>query len=304
MIAQLVLVIAVAGAVYFALNWWTSRQNYSRLTVVERANLRMAAEAEAARGKRSLWKRFADTARDRGWRGDPAVLLTISTFAYLILIVALQAFGVGDIVSLALGLPLALLGGQVASITARARYKRAFDRQLSRLFALVAARVKAGESLQTALEAIVRNQPDPMGTEMGQALDGAVGDKDLITAMEKVAEKFPSRAMNLFIAALRLNQKQGTELAPALMSAAHGLEKDFELAAESEAEVSQARAEFFAILAILAFITVTSISSSDGETIKAYLSPMGAVVFSVVGANFALGLFRINRIFAKARGDR
>ena len=169
---------------------------------------------------------------------------------------------------------------------------------------IIAAQIEAGDSINRALDKTVLMVEDPLRREFAAALAQMVGTTTLTTALRSVAVTYPSRAMDLFLAALEIDETMGAKLAPTLRQAQTTLERQFDLAAEATAEISQAKAEFFGITIVMALVAFGMFTSSEGIAREAYASPLGIAVLTGVVANYVFGIVRTARIFGRAkRGD-
>lgn len=297
----LVIALLAGGVAYFAANWFFAARQVAKMTELELRQARINDETRQ-RSKRSLAERFRLRVRVLGWRGDLAPVLVLLTFMYLLCAVALSVIGFDGLIGVALALPVAAVAAYVAATTITARRKRQFNVQLIQALDLLASQLRAGAGPNRAIEMVLPSLPDPLRSELSGALDQSRAARPLADAIGDIGERYPSRAMSMFVAALKIDQEQGGKITDALEQAAASVRKDFELNAEALAEISQDKAQFFGIVGIVVMIGIYTFSQGDEQTREALTSTMGLTALGLGFANFAFGVFRTLRLFAKARG--
>ncbi len=292
--------LAAAGAAYFAVQWLQATRELAKRSDLER---RRAAIEHANRERVQVRTRIRAFAAKNGWSGDLTVVGIALIFLYCLVIAALSLISVSGWLAPILGLPVsAFVVAWGVSSTAHRR-RTAFNSQLIQALDLLVTQLQAGTSAALALERIVPNLPDPLRTEFDQALVRKRANMELSTAVSEVADRYPSRAMAMLVAALRIDEQRGAKMAPALEQAAHTVRREFELRSESDAEVAQERMQFFAIVGIVGGIVLYSFTSSSDFQREALVSPTGLAIVGLGAANFVFGIFRVLRMLQKAKGE-
>jgi Flp pilus assembly protein TadB len=295
--------IAVAGTTFFLLNWFGEVRRYRSMTRLERLDAQIDEEQRLIE-RRSVGETVNEFAVGWGLQGLWAPALGLVTVLYLTLASVLALAGISDLVGGLVALPVAAVSGLFALRASKRREEVRFRKQLLQAFGIIAAQIEAGDSINRALDKTVLMVEDPLRREFAAALAQMVGTTTLTTALRSVAVTYPSRAMDLFLAALEIDETMGAKLAPTLRQAQATLERQFDLAAEATAEISQAKAEFFGITAVMALVALGMFTSSEGIAREAYSSPLGLAVLTGVVANYVFGIVRTARIFGRAkRGD-
>lgn len=289
--------ICVGFAAYALVGWYYAHSALRSMTAIERANAQIA-DARRKETRPKPKERLQQELARRGYRGDLTPVLAAMTFVYLISILILRALGVGDLVGVAIALPLSL-GVAVAGLSQMVtRRRRKFNVQLLQALTLLAAQVEAGNGAQRAIEQIIPSLQDPIRAELAATMDATVASKDLVGAMRDLERRYPSKAFRMFIAALEIDQAKGGRLEPALRQAAATLQRDFDLSKEAQAEISQTKAEFVAIVGIIGLITVSMVVGGGQTARDAYFNPVGLIFVVIALANFGLGIARALKIFA------
>lgn len=294
----LLLAAAVGASAYFLVSYALTRASYRKVSRIDLAYMAIR-EAEAKQGF-NLKDRLVERLRLAGWSGGLAPIVTATGFLYAACVLAVSVAGVNQNLAIVLGIPLCF--GVVFLVVLRISSKRqlAFQRQLMPALSMLAAQIESGNGAERSLEQILPSLEDPLGEELHNALAATV-TMDLVAALREVGRRYPSRAFMLFLAALEIDQIQGGALAPALREASMMLQRQFELIQEAQAELAQAKMEFYGVLGIVSFITIPLLTSDDPTVRSAYYSPTGIIVLLFASLLAAAGIWRAMRIFGQAK---
>lgn len=300
---SLVTLAAVCAAAlgYFSIRWLQFRRGYAALSETEKRR----AEIAAIRGldkNVSLRERLQLETKKLGLGDNAFPLYAGAIVGYL---------GVAAPLSVQLPLWMALLAafpgaavvGYVATaMLARARRKN-FNRQMIDLLDLTVSQIQGGVGAERALNIVVPQMPDPMRSEMTRALAAGQAGKDLVGAMKELSQRYPSRAFDMFVAALEIDRAEGHAIAPALSQAAALLKQDFTLAAEANAKLGQVKNEFYAVAFIISGIAVYLIVGGPESVRQAYTTLGGWIVIGLAVANAAAGFARFRKKINSLVGD-
>jgi Flp pilus assembly protein TadB len=295
--------IALIGvSVFFFYQWIATSAAVKKMTVIERANAEIADSRR--RYNRSSWRERAAAAISEAGLGENIALpLAAWLLLDLLIIVALTVVGVGGIFGAIVSFPVSGATVVLVTGTLAARKRRAVNRQLVQCLQLIAGQLEAGNGAMAALESVIPSLPEPLRGEIMAALEVSGVNSDIVVTFRALAEKYPSRSLNLATAAFEVNRDEGGQISPAIRQAADTLMKDRELNEETDAEISQTRSEFWVIVGTIAFIVILMFMSQARNATDPYENPGAIVALTVAGANFAFGIFRGLRIFAKAKGS-
>ena len=299
-LTTMLIALTCAGAAYFVVEYLLTRTSYRRLAKSKIQLAYMAIE-EAERSTAVSWKdRVAARLSIAGWSGGLTPILIATGFLYAICVVVLSVLGVNDALGVFAGLPVC--AGVVYLIVIRIASRRnlAFQRQLMPALGMLAAQIEAGNGAERAIEQILPALEDPLGAELGAALASTV-TMELVQALRQVEIRYPSRSFTLFLAALEIDRLQGGALAPALREASQMLQRQFDLAEEAQAEVSQAKMEFYAVGGIVGLIAFSLLSSDDPFMRDAYTSSAGIVALVISATLIGTGVLRAMRLLKKAK---
>jgi Flp pilus assembly protein TadB len=302
-IILLLLGVLLAAFVYFGINYLRAASTYRASTKIQRwtATIEESKERESRGDLPGRIQRYLSL---RGWNGNVLPLVAAALLLYTFCAILLNAAGIHSVFNALASFALAWV--IIVTINRRIYEKRRekFRRQLMQLITMMATQIQdIGTGPQRALAQLVPQLEDPLGTEMANVLAQVSATRDLVGALTELETRYPSRAFSMFIATLEMSESVGgVGIASALRRVAAILNRDFELNEEANAEVAQTRSEFYAVTAIIAFICFVLFEKSGSTNRAAYESPMGIVGLIIGIGNYIIGLFRVRKALASAKG--
>lgn len=119
-----------------------------------------------------------------------------------------------------LGLPVAILLAVAVAIilpvivlaAIREERTKKLVNQLPDALDLMARGLKAGHPLNTSIATVAETMPDPIGTEFGIVVDLVTYGDDIVTAMNKMAERNPNEDFRYLAAAIAIQHGSGGNL--------------------------------------------------------------------------------------------
>lgn len=297
MTPTLILAALTSGAaVYFFVQWITGRRLAATLTEIERRSIEIA-DSQKRERRRTLKHYVEDLARSVGWEGDLVPVGLAWALFYLFLAAAATLVGASTPVAAIAALPLSF--GIIFMFFARrnAQAQARFATQLVQALELLSSQVKAGSSPAAALNEILPSLDDPIRSELARVVEQVRATRPLDEAVAEVGERYPSRAMTMFVAALSISNEKGAQITAALDRAAEMVRSQTELVSETKAELAQDKGQFYGMVAVIGFIVFYMVTGGAGEALR---TPLGLMVIAVFGGNFLLGVWRALRIMSKA----
>lgn len=286
--------LATLGATYFLLSWLYEVLRLRKMTYIEVRNAQIAQELQRER-QSSQREQFRRWLYQAGFGGDPAPLAMGVAFGYLLLASVLSLLGFSAGVATVIALPLSAAGALFFISRKRRKMYENSTQQILQLLRSVVTYLESGSTPQQAFNKAAVLLENPLRDDLLSALASRVAAEPLAQTLQPVANKYPSQAMTLLIAAMEINDQVGAKLAPTLRQAANVVEQQLELAAEATAEVSQAKGEFIGVTVIIGAVGVMMILTSGEAARGAYTSLIGIVALAFGIANFALGVWRTMR---------
>lgn len=227
-----------------------------------------------------------------------AVVLVAACCAVAAILLNLNMFAtIGLIVGGSLG---ALL---VAARRAAIQSIRAFEKQLLTGINLLITQLDAGHGFRRALERVATVVDDPLQKELRWVVSQLALYVPLPEAFRQLYQKYPIEAMRTLVVALDVNEaSSGAKMVPILRSISASLDEEFRLRSEADSEVAQAKYEFNAIIALVVLMWAGALVTDVFR--DAIFTPVGLFFSGVAWVNALVGIWRAQRMFAYASGNR
>ena len=285
------------GSIFYLGEWVRSWFKVRNMSYVDRANLQRETEVRNERKylKKSILRK---TIEDMGYFNDNASLVIGFLFLYIGISAVTSILLSNQSLSLLGSLPLTfVVVVSFKSYVVRRRREKA-TKQILQVLRQVITYLESGNPPVTAFNKAASLADNPLRDDLYECLNSIVGNIGLGEAMRPLLLKYPSAASRLLVAALEINDIQGSQLVPTLRQAENSAKKQSELAAEAVAEISQAKGEFIGVSVVIGLIALSLLSS----TTKAAYSGVGTSIILFLGvANYAIGVWRTLRVFNKAK---
>lgn len=293
-------VAATVGFAYFLFVYIYNKIAMRKLGYVALRNAQIAEELYLER-RGSRKERIARWLRDAGYDKDPWPLALLGAGSYFFLAAGLNLVGVSPVLALIVAAPGALVVAMIVIKTTKRRADARIPQQTVQLLRNAVTHLESGSTPQQAFQKSAQLLDNPLRRELLDALAARVGTEPLAHTLQPIADRHPSQAMSLMLAALEVNDKVGSRLAPTLKQAELVVEQQLELSAEATAEVSQAKGEFIGVATLIGLIGLAMVAAAGESAREAYLSPLGLFALTLGIGNFAFGVFRILRTLNKAK---
>ena len=142
---------------------------------------------------------------------------------------------VGGALALGIGGPLAYLNFQAGS-----RVKK-ISLQLPQALEVMVRSLEAGHPIPTSINLVGRELPDPIGSEFGMAADEIAYGATLEQAVGRIADRCRHQDVDLFAAAIRLQEKAGGNLTGLLKTLARTVRERHKMRLKIRAASSEGR---------------------------------------------------------------
>lgn len=300
MILVLLLGLFAGAGTFIGLTWISAEIAWRRLNPLQQREVLMN-EPVVDPSVGSPIKRLYRWAARRGFVTTLDETLLTVTGIYLSFLLAGAVFSISPIVTSVCALP----GAVVVTIS---RNRRRIERveaelrsQLLTVFESLAGMIEGGDTVPGAVSKLAGRVEEPLRGELIALSNSYAVRSSLVPGLRSMIERHPSRPLRLLLSAVEVDEELGVRLVPVLRQAGAMLERDHELAAESLAELSQARSEFVGISVVIAGVAVMMAVGARGATGNAYATPLGLIGVSVGVANYLWGISRTLKIFRKAK---
>lgn len=212
------------------------------------------------------------------------------------IIYALVTFGVGFLIW-----PRDVFGGLLFSVLAlfalnlyynfeAKRRTKTLEKQLTLMLSSLSANLRANQTPQSSLIAIADDIPSPLGDELKLVKSDLELNVPLNNALDKMAERVPSREIKFLVAAIEIAIDSGADLEPQLVI----IQEIVDNRTRIQQRLSSALASVQPALLVSGIIIPAGLIFSfysDPANKAFWLSFYGLVAAGVVGFLYALGLF-------------
>ncbi len=239
---------------------------------------------------------FQSWIRQSGIRLSPAAVLLISLVSgALILFLALSDNRLGFFLSLAAAAIGAAMPFAWVALK-RSRRKKQFSAAFPNAVARMASSLRAGYSLQMAVEALVEDSGTIISDEFRKVLTEMEIGQGFEVALQKMLERIDTPDLRLFIASVTIQRESGGNLAELLDNLEGTIRERFELQKELEAATSQAKLSGTVLSLLPVFVGFFVFLINHDYILFLFQDPAGKKLlwFSFTGQ--CLGIFTIFKI--------
>jgi tight adherence protein B len=198
----------------------------------------------------------------------------------------------------AAGLLVGLLGWQLDAWRV-ARIKARIETQLADAIDLMVGALKAGGSVMSALENVVRESRPPLRQQLEDVLGRIRLGDDPQAALAALTRRVPVETFLLFASALAVHWEVGGSVAGTLSTVGRAIRDRIELSRRVGSLTAQARFSVFAIMVVTYFIAVI-IWRNNPDRMRMFLATTvgqvliaGAVVLQALGVVWSILLSRV-----------
>lgn len=214
-----------------------------------------------------------------------------------VLLRACAAVAMGALVSLVIGWPGFLVGavlGWLLTMVYRSirasRRANLFAEQLPDALQLVIGALRSGFSLPQALDAVVRESPEPVAAEFGRALAEHRLGADLSDALEAVVHRTSSDDLNWAVMAIRIQREVGGNLAEVLQTTVDTIRERARLRRHVRSLSAEGRLSAWVLIGLPILLGLFLFSFRREYLRPLYTEPVGMAMLLVGVGLLALGV--------------
>ncbi|MBW7850745.1 MAG: type II secretion system F family protein [Rhodospirillales bacterium] len=210
--------------------------------------------------------------------------------------VATKMFAVPWAVAVGLGLVAGLLVPVIGIAGLRRRRLVRFQQQLPEAIDMIVRSLRAGHPISTAIGAVAREMPDPVGSEFGLVFDEMTYGLDLREALVNLGARVPVSDLRYMIVAVRVQYGTGGNLAEVLSSLSRVMRERARMHHKITALSAEGRFSAL-ILTILPFFTAGLIAYLNPDYYRSVMSDP-AFPFLIGGGltGLVIGIFVMHRL--------
>ena len=175
------------------------------------------------------------------------------------------------------------------------RLKR-FERQLPDGLAMVSGAMRAGASLNIALESLVKEQPAPLSQEFELFLKEQRLGVDFELSLKDMEKRIPLQDFNMLVTSLLINREVGGNLAETLETLGETLRRKEMMEGKIEGLTAQGKLQGIVMTGLPVFLGVLLNFMEPEAMSKLWTTTIGWIVLTIIVTMEAFGYFVINKI--------
>jgi len=222
-----------------------------------------------------------------------------------VILVVVMLFGAGaaagayfwqdQLLSLGLALGLASLPLFYIRFLRRRRLK-AFAKQLPYALDMIGSSLRAGHSLQRALQVLIAESPDPLGGEFRTVMEQTRIGLPLPRALEELLHRVPEEDLRLLVAAIRIQSQTGSSLSEIVSRLAEIVRARQRLFLQVRALTAQARMGGTLVGVLPLFVLSAFMLIEPGYATTLIYDPIGFRILRIALVCDALAFVWIKRL--------
>jgi tight adherence protein B len=196
----------------------------------------------------------------------------------------------GELLPACLGMLLGMLAALGVLFYLRHRRLKAFDDQLPEVMDLVARAVRAGQSLEQAIDLIAKSGLEPAAREFGICARQLAMGLSMEATLRSLVDRIPLRELRLFSAAIIMQRRTGGSLANTLERFARAMRERHGYRRQLLAATAAGRWSSRVMVAVAVFLLIY-LFGFQPEYIHSFISSRtGQIVFAIALVLQAIGV--------------
>lgn len=175
------------------------------------------------------------------------------------------------------------------------RLKR-FEEQLPDGLTMISGAMRAGASLNIALEGMVKEQPAPLSQEFELFLKEQRLGVDFELSLKKMEERIPIQDFSMLVTALLINREVGGNLAETMETLADTLRRKAMMEGKIEGLTAQGKLQGIVMTGLPIFLGILLNFMEPEAMSKLWTTTIGWIVLAIIIVMEAMGYFIINKI--------
>ncbi len=170
------------------------------------------------------------------------------------------------------------------------------EAQLPDALIMLTGGLKAGASLNMALESLVKEQPAPLSQEIALLVRQQRLGVDFDVCLDNMEERVPTQSLSMLVAALKISREIGGNLAETLETLAETLRRKITMEGKIESLTSQGKMQGIVMTGLPVMLAVMLSFIEPENMAKLYTTPSGFVVLGIVILMEMMGYLFIKKI--------
>ena len=226
---------------------------------------------------------------------DPNMLFMMNLVAIVIL-PSLTWLVFRDIPSTAAVLAIVILLPSMFYKSMRKKRLKRFEVQLPDGLTMVSGSMRAGASLNIALESLVKEMPAPLSQEFELFLKEQRLGVDFEASMSKMEERIPLQDFAMLVTALRINREVGGNLAETMETLAQTLRLKASMEGKIDSLTAQGKLQGIVMTGLPVLLGVLLNIMEPEAMSKLWTTTIGWAILALIVVMLAMGYFMIRKI--------
>lgn len=226
---------------------------------------------------------------------DPNLLFKINILLVMTIPLLFWLATGNFIIALALLVLLVVVPATIYKVMRKKRLKH-FERQLPDALAAISGAMRAGASLNIALESIVKEQSPPLSQEFELFLREQRIGVDFEDSLEHMEKRLPIQDFMMFCSALRINREVGGNLADVIDTLADTLRKKQTMESKIDSLTAQGRLQGIVMTGLPVLLGFLLNMLEPDAMGMMFTTTIGWIVFSISAFMLVLGFLWIRKI--------
>lgn len=178
----------------------------------------------------------------------------------------------------------------------RKRRLKRFEEQLPDGLAMISGAMRAGASLNIAIESLVKEQPAPLSQEFEIFLKEQRLGVDFDVSLKKMEQRIPLQDLSMLVTALLINREVGGNLAETMETLGETLRRKAMMEGKIQSLTAQGKMQGIVMTGLPVLLAVLLNFMEPEAMSKLWTTTIGWIVLTVIIMMEALGYFMINKI--------
>jgi tight adherence protein B len=222
--------------------------------------------------------------------------LFVMNIAALVIFPLLTEILLNDIAATIAVFVIILFLPSIAYRQMRKQRLRRFEQQLPDGLAMIAGAMRAGASLNIALESLVKEQPAPLSQEFELFLKEQRLGVDFEVSLKKMEERIPLQDFNMLVTALLINREVGGNLAETMETLGETLRRKAMMEGKIQSLTAQGKLQGIVMTGLPVLLGVLLNFMEPDAMSKLWTTTIGWVVLAIIIVMEILGYFMISKI--------
>lgn len=183
----------------------------------------------------------------------------------------------------------------ILNVLIKKRLKK-FERQLPDALIMLAGSIRAGASLSTAIDGLIKESPAPLSQEFSLMVRERKLGVDMDTVIENMERRLPLEDLFMFLSAVRISREVGGNLAETLEALAETLRRKLTMEGKIDSLTAQGKLQGV-VMSSLPIVLMIALLKLEPDTMGLmFTTKLGWMVLAIIFVMQLLGFMAIRKI--------